>query len=94
MAKGGGKTTAKAHGDSRPKYLGLKVGDGQRVKTGQVLVRQRGTKYLPGENVGVGKDFTLYALTEGIVRFTKKRKRRFDGSQRIATVVNVIKEES
>ncbi len=90
MARGKAKSTAKRSGDSRPKYLGVKVGDGQRVKTGDILVRQRGTKYLPGKNVGLGKDYTLYALVEGMVKFSKIRKKRFDNTQRRATVVSVI----
>lgn len=75
--------------DSQPKYLGIKLYDGQPAKAGQVLVRQRGTKFLPGKNVARGGDDTLYALTAGIVRFITKRKTRFDNSQRIAKVVNI-----
>lgn len=76
--------------DSLPKYLGIKLFEGQRAKVGQVLVRQRGTKFLPGKNVGRGRDDTLYALKEGIVHFQTKRKRRFDNSQRIVKIVNII----
>lgn len=89
MAKTKSKGTTKLGRDSRPKYLGVKLYAGQRVKTGQILVRQRGTKILPGKNVGRGRDDTLYALKEGVVSFVTKRKTRFDGSQRIAKVVNV-----
>jgi len=81
MARGG---ACKGWRGSRAKRRGVKRHDGQFVKCGEVLVRQCGTKILPGKNVGVGSDFTLYALTDGIVRFTKKRK---DGKER--TVVNV-----
>ena len=67
----------------------MKLFGGQRARVGQVLVRQRGTKFLPGKNVARGRDDTLYALKEGIVRFTTKRKKGFDGSQRIVKVVNI-----
>ena len=58
--------------DSRPKYLGVKVGDGQFVKAGNILVRQRGTRFYPGKNVGIGKDFTLFALKDGYVKFKRR----------------------
>lgn len=63
--------------DSNPKMLGVKRYGGQKVKTGEIIVRQRGTKFHPGRNCGLGRDFTLFALVEGIVtfeRFDKKRK--------------------
>ncbi len=75
--KAGG--SAKNLRDSNPKYLGLKLGDGQKAKAGQIIVRQRGTKILPGANVGVGKDHTLFALTDGIVKFSSVRKTNFTG---------------
>ena len=89
MSKTKSKGASRLGRDSRPKYLGLKVGNGQMVKTGMILIRQRGTKFLPGKNVAVGKDHTLFAKKEGRVRFSTKRKTGFDGSQRIAKVVNV-----
>ena len=58
--------------DSNPKYLGVKRFGGQRVNAGEVLVRQRGTKFHAGAGVGLGRDHTLYALTTGFVRFVKK----------------------
>ena len=58
--------------DSASKRLGAKRADGQFVKAGNILYRQRGTKIHPGENVGCGKDYTLFALTDGVVRFTRK----------------------
>ena len=76
--------------DSNPKYLGVKLFGGQAAKTGQILIRQRGTKFLPGKNVGVGKDYTLFALKDGIVHFTTKRKRKFDNSRRVAKVIHVL----
>lgn len=75
--KAGGST--KNLSDSKPKYLGVKRSDGSQVKSGEVIVRQRGTRILPGVNVGVGKDHTLFALVDGTVSFATGRKRRFDG---------------
>ena len=75
--------------DSLPKYLGVKLYEGQKAKPGMIIIRQRGTKFLPGKNVKRGNDDTLYALKEGVVRFGTRRKRRFDNSQRIAKIVNV-----
>ena len=75
--------------DSMAQRLGIKIYSGQKVKTGMIIVRQRGTKYLPGKNVKRGSDDTLYANKNGIVKFTAKLKKLFDGSRREATVVNV-----
>lgn len=88
--KAGG--TAKNLRDSNPKYLGTKLYDGQIAQTGSVLVRQRGTKILPGKNVGTGVDHTLFALKEGIVRFRNKRKIGYDGRRQIKKVVDVLPE--
>ncbi len=55
--------------DSNPKYLGVKRFGGQRVKPGEIIVRQRGTKFRPGFNVGLGRDFTIFSKIEGIVKF-------------------------
>ncbi|MDJ0977075.1 MAG: 50S ribosomal protein L27 [Erythrobacter sp.] len=57
--------------DSNPKYLGVKKFGGQSVVGGNILVRQRGTKFYPGANVGLGRDHTLFALEDGVVRFHK-----------------------
>ena len=62
--------------DSESKRLGVKRADGQTVPAGNILVRQRGTVHNPGENVGIGKDHTLYALVDGVVSFRKKEKDR------------------
>lgn len=75
--KAGG--TAKNLRDSQPKYLGVKRADGQTVKVGQIIVRQRGTKIMPGKNVRAGKDHTLFAMSDGKVSFRQSRKVRFDG---------------
>lgn len=84
---------AKYGRDSQPKYLGVKKFAGERVKTGDILIRQRGTKYLPGEGVKRGGDDTLFALRAGYVKFGSKRKTRFDGTRRYATIINVISAE-
>lgn len=62
--------------DSNPKMLGTKRGDGQFVLSGNILVRQRGTKIHPGNNVGRGKDDTLFAMIDGVVKFERKDKKR------------------
>ncbi|MDP6387750.1 MAG: 50S ribosomal protein L27 [Candidatus Pacebacteria bacterium] len=76
--------------DSQPKYLGTKLYAGETVKTGSVIVRQRGTKIMAGKNVGIGRDHTLFALKEGKVNFRNKRKLHFDGKKIIKKVVDVI----
>jgi large subunit ribosomal protein L27 len=65
--KGGG--TSRLGRDSQPKMLGVKRYAGQQVRAGTIIVRQRGTRIHPGDNVGVGKDYTLYALIDGVVKF-------------------------
>ncbi|HDQ16639.1 MAG TPA: 50S ribosomal protein L27 [Candidatus Vogelbacteria bacterium] len=85
--KAGG--SAKNLRDSKPKYLGVKLADGQEAKAGSIIVRQRGTKMIPGENVGCGKDHTLFALKEGKVIFSEKRKTDFTGKTKKVKVVNV-----
>ena len=62
--------------DSHAKRLGVKMFAGQQIKTGQIIVRQRGTKFHPGDNVGRGKDDTLFALCDGMLEFTRGVKRR------------------
>jgi len=59
--------------DSESKRLGVKLYGGQKAIAGNIIVRQRGTKHFPGENVGMGKDHTLFALTDGVIKFQKKR---------------------
>ena len=76
--------------DSQPQYLGIKLFAGEKAKAGQILVRQRGTKLFAGKNVGMGKDNTLFALKQGVVQFSTKRKRGFDRSQRIVKMVHII----
>ena len=62
--------------DSNPKMLGVKKFAGERIRTGQIIVRQRGTKLLPGAHVGVGRDHTLFALTDGTLVFEQVRGRK------------------
>ncbi len=87
--KAGG--TAKNLTDSQPKYLGVKLFAGQIAKPGDVLVRQRGTRMIPGAHVGIGKDHTLFALTDGVVSFKNVRKIRYDGSRVIKSAVHILK---
>ena len=89
MAKTKAAGATKLGRDSLPKYLGIKLFAGERAKPGSIIVRQRGTKFLPGKNVRRGSDDTLYALKEGAVRFGTKKIKRFDKSQRKVKVVNV-----
>lgn len=86
--KAGG--TAKNLTDSNPQYLGTKLYDGQKAQVGSIIVRQRGTKIVPGANVGVGKDHTLFALVNGTVKFKEVRKTRFDGKILRKKAVDVI----
>ncbi len=90
MAKTKSKKASKTGRNSKPKYLGVKISGGQKVNVGQIIIRQRGTKFLPGENVKRGRDDTLYATKTGLVQFKTIRKRKFDNTGRIAKVVNVV----
>lgn len=75
--------------DSNPKYLGVKVTMGGKAQVGSIIIRQRGTRFIAGKNVGMGKDHTLYALKDGIVSFADKRKTNFDGSKAVRKLVTV-----
>jgi len=86
--KAGG--SAKNLRDSKPKYLGVKSADGTHVQAGSIIVRQRGTTFLPGKNVGLGKDHTLFALTDGTVAFKKKRSKRFDNKVIVKNLVEIL----
>ncbi len=63
--------------DSNPQYLGIKKYGGEVVKAGNIIVRQNGTKWHPGSNVGLGTDYTIFALVDGVVRFEHKDKKRY-----------------
>lgn len=93
MAKTKAKKTSRLGRDSKPQYLGVKLFAGQKVNTGQIIIRQKGTKFIPGTNVKKGKDDTLYAVKPGVVQFKTIRKRNFDNTQRTAKVVDVVSEK-
>ncbi|MFA5931846.1 MAG: 50S ribosomal protein L27 [Candidatus Paceibacterota bacterium] len=86
--KAGG--TAKNLRDSNPQYLGIKLTDGQKAQSGSIIVRQRGTAIMAGTNVSVGKDHTLFALKDGIVKFGSKRKTSFNGKTVVKKIVSVV----
>ncbi len=74
MAHKKGQVSTRNGRDSNAKRLGIKASDGQFVTTGSIIVRQKGTKWHPAKNVGMGRDFTLYAMMDGVVSFQKKAK--------------------
>ena len=86
--KAGG--TAKNLRDSNPQYLGTKLYAGEIAQPGSIIIRQRGTKILPGTNVSMGKDHTLFALKDGVVKYGTKRKENFNRSSSVKKVVHVI----
>lgn len=90
MATSKNKGGARLGRDSQPQYMGLKLADGQKAKAGMIIIRQRGTHYLPGKNVGCGNDYTLFALKDGVVKFQTKNKVTFTGQKREAKVVHVV----
>jgi len=90
MAHKKGVGSSKNGRESESKRLGVKIYGGQFAKAGNILVRQRGTQHYPGENVGIGKDHTLFALIDGTVVFRKKRKDRSFVSVEPATAVDTV----
>lgn len=90
--KAGGST--KLGRDSVSKRLGVKRFGGQQVKTGNILVRQKGNKFFPGKNVGQGTDFTLFALQDGVVSFREKKLPKFNGRVYKDIFVDVEKMEA
>jgi len=74
MASGG---AAKNGRDSNSKRLGVKKFAGQKVRAGNIIVRQRGTRFYPGKNVGIGRDYTIFALKDGIVKFEERKNRKY-----------------
>lgn len=76
--------------DSQAKRLGVKRSDGQTVKIGEIIIRQRGTKVHPGKNVKVGKDYTIYAMKAGVVKFMKKQAPNFTGALKLRTYVSIV----
>lgn len=81
--------SAKNLRDSNPKYLGVKLYAGEKASSGAIIIRQRGTTVLAGKNVSMGKDHTLYAAKEGVVKFGKKRVIGFDNRIASKKVVSV-----
>lgn len=75
--------------DSGPQYLGVKINHGETANVGEIIVRQRGTDVIPGQNVGIGKDHTLFALKTGKIEFGTKRKVHFDNSLVRKKIVHV-----
>lgn len=81
--------SAKNLTDSNPQYLGVKLYAGEKAKKGSIIIRQRGTKFMAGKNVDMGKDHTLFAVAEGTVSVREMRKTRFDGTTVKKHVVDV-----
>ena len=90
MSKTKSKGSSGQKKDSKAKRLGVKIFAGQKVKVGQIIVRQRGNKFLAGRNVGQGKDFTLFALKSGICHYRMKKRQLFTGSKRTVKIVEVL----
>jgi len=86
--KAGGSTALGR--DSVSKRLGVKIFGAQAVKKGQIIVRQKGTKYTPGKNVGIGGDSTIYSMIDGMVKFQHRMTKRFHGNLRKTKIVNVV----
>ncbi len=89
MAHTKAKSAAKNNRESEAKRLGVKLFDGESVLKGEVIIRQRGTKFHPGVGVRRGGDDTLYAVQSGRVKFLKRQKTSFDGSKKSVSVVTV-----
>lgn len=86
--KAGG--SSKNNRDSEAKRLGVKIFGGQVIRSGNIIVRQRGTAFHPGINVGIGKDHTIFALKNGTVQFREKKIRKYDGRAVRETLVEVV----
>lgn len=90
MAHTKAKGSTKLGRDSESKRLGVKLYDGEPVLPGEVIIRQRGTKFYPGTNVRRGGDDTLYSAVKGVIKFSNKRHIHFDGQRKTVKVVNVV----
>jgi large subunit ribosomal protein L27 len=82
--------TTKNGRDSNPRYLGIKITDGDMAQVGSIIVRQKGVTIMPGRNTKIGKDYTVYAVKEGKVKFATKRKMSFDSKMEKKGIVSVI----
>jgi len=85
--------TAKNLRDSAGKRLGIKKFAGQVVINGNIICRQRGTKWRPGEGVSIGNDHTIFASRDGVVKFTEAKRKRFDGRVYLYTYIHVVQSE-
>ncbi len=90
MAHTKAKSTTKLGRDSESKRLGVKLYDGQNTIPGNIIIRQRGSKFMAGEGVRMGKDDTIYAVKNGKVKFSTIKKKKYDGNRRVVKVVNVV----
>jgi large subunit ribosomal protein L27 len=82
--------SAKNLRDSNPKYRGVKLFGGQKAVAGNIIIRQKGEKFVAGENTYIGRDATIHATIDGVVTFSKKNVLRFDGRKYLKTVVNIV----
>lgn len=82
--------TTKNTRESESKRLGVKLFGGQLAQPGSIIIRQRGTKFMPGIGVRIGGDDTIYSIKRGEVKFTTKKTQHFDGSRRLVKIVNVV----
>ena len=90
MAHTKAKGSTRLGRDSQSKRLGVKIFGGQKVISGNIIVRQRGTQFRPGTGVGLGKDHTIFATREGVVEFETKKRKKFDNSLNIRKTVSVV----
>ena len=77
MAHTKAQGSVRGNRDSKPKYLGLKIHDGQKVEAGNIIVRQKGTKFYPGKGVSMGKDYTIFSVLDGIVKLKNLRGKKY-----------------
>lgn len=78
--------------DSAGRRLGVKLADGQIAKAGNIIIRQRGSKYFPGSNVMRGNDDTLFAVSDGVVKFSSRKLKKFNGKLKLAKIVSIVTE--
>jgi len=76
--------------DSAGRRLGVKLADGQIAKAGNIIIRQRGSKYFPGSNVMRGNDDTLFAVSDGVVKFSSRKLKKFNGKLKLAKIVSIV----
>ena len=88
MATSGG-SRGRLGKDANPKYLGVKISDGQIAKPGQILVTQKGSNFIAGKNVKTGRNYSLYAMKEGKVHYSEKKKPGFDGKQKVVKIAEI-----